>query len=118
MKSQANAPAPSGRQGGKSPLFPAKPPSGASPALFRGQDLLLGFLLVVATLLVYQPAWYGHILFDDNGHLTKPALRSWTGLLRIWTQVGATQQYYPLAHSAFWAEQKLWGDSNARLPPR
>jgi tetratricopeptide (TPR) repeat protein len=24
---------------------------------------------------------------------------------------GATQQYYPLLHSAFWVEHKLWGDS-------
>ena len=24
---------------------------------------------------------------------------------------GATQQYYPLLHSAFWLEHKLWGDA-------
>jgi hypothetical protein len=38
-------------------------------------------------------------------------LRSWHGLVEVWTQVGATQQYYPLVHSVFWIEQKLWGDS-------
>lgn len=25
--------------------------------------------------------------------------------------MGATQQYYPLLHSAFWIEHRLWGDS-------
>ena len=61
-------------------------------------------------LLAYQPAWNGKPIWDDNAHLTKPELRSWTGLARIWTELGATQQYYPLAHSAFWLEHKLWGD--------
>ena len=27
------------------------------------------------------------------------------------SKLGATQQYYPLLHSAFWLEHKLWGDS-------
>ena len=30
---------------------------------------------------------------------------------RIWSELGATQQYYPLLHSAFWLEHRLWGDS-------
>ena len=70
-----------------------------------------GLLLVVITLLAYQPAWNGKPIWDDDGHITKPELRSLDGLGRIWTNPGATQQYYPLAHSAFWVEHKLWGDS-------
>ena len=31
--------------------------------------------------------------------------------MRIWTEPGATQQYYPLAFSAFWLQHRLWGDS-------
>ena len=38
-------------------------------------------------------------------------MRSWHGLYRIWFDLGATQQYYPLLHSAFWVEHKLWGDA-------
>lgn len=38
------------------------------------------------------------------------ALRSLDGLRDIWFKLGATQQYYPLLHSAFWLEAKLWGD--------
>jgi protein O-mannosyl-transferase len=72
---------------------------------------LLSLLLVIATLIAYQPAWRGQPIWDDSGHLTKPELRSLGGLARIWTQLGATQQYYPLVHSVFWVEQRLWGNS-------
>lgn len=59
--------------------------------------------------LAYVPAFSGGFLWDDSGHVTRPDLRSWGGLLRIW-EPGQTQQYYPLLHSAFWIEQRLWGD--------
>jgi protein O-mannosyl-transferase len=66
--------------------------------------------LVVLTLAAYQPAWRGGMLWDDEKHLTAPALQSVDGLQRIWTELGATQQYYPIVHSAFWLEHQLWGD--------
>src|SRR6267143_1172847 len=72
---------------------------------------LFSLALIVATALVYLPAWNGKPIWDDNAHITQPELRSGHGLVEIWTQVGATQQYYPLVHSVFWIEQKLWGDS-------
>jgi tetratricopeptide (TPR) repeat protein len=67
--------------------------------------------IVVATLVAYSPALRGGLLWDDASHVTQPALQSWHGLWRIWTHVGATQQYYPLLHSAFWIEHRLWGDT-------
>jgi tetratricopeptide (TPR) repeat protein len=70
-------------------------------------------LLLAATLLAYQPAWNGQPLWDDAAHMTKPALRSAAGLASIWTQLGATQQYYPLMHTVFWLEYHLWGESTA-----
>src|SRR5712691_4745188 len=72
---------------------------------------LFGFALIVATALAYLPAWHGKPIWDDNAHITQPELRSGHGLVEIWTRPGATQQYYPLVHSVFWIEQKLWGDS-------
>jgi protein O-mannosyl-transferase len=75
------------------------------------RDLVLGLLLFVFTLAVYQPAWNGKPLWDDEAHITKIELRSPGGLARIWTEPGATQQYYPLLHSVFWLEYHLWGDS-------
>jgi hypothetical protein len=50
-------------------------------------------------------------LWDDAGHITRPDLRSLHGLWRIWFEIGATQQYYPVLHSAFWLEHRQWGDS-------
>ncbi|MGA2030947.1 MAG: tetratricopeptide repeat protein [Thermoguttaceae bacterium] len=67
--------------------------------------------LLLAVLLTYRPAWNGGFLWDDNAHITRSELRSWHGLYRIWFDVGATVQYYPLACSAFWVEHKLWGDA-------
>jgi len=72
---------------------------------------LFSLALIVATAVAYLPAWNGKPIWDDNAHITQPELRAWHGLVEVWTQVGATQQYYPLVHSVFWIEQKLWGDS-------
>jgi tetratricopeptide (TPR) repeat protein len=63
------------------------------------------------TLVAYYPAWQGAPLWDDDAHLTRPELRSIQGLGRIWFDVGATQQYYPVVHSAFWVMHRLWGDA-------
>lgn len=68
-------------------------------------------LLLLTTILVYSPALNGVVLWDDDEHITKPELQSIGGLYRIWFELGATQQYYPLLHSAFWFEHKLWNDS-------
>jgi tetratricopeptide (TPR) repeat protein len=72
---------------------------------------LKGWLLLIAVIFVYQPVWHGKPIWDDDAHLTPPGLRSSQGLARIWIEPGATQQYYPLVHSIFWVEYKLWGDS-------
>lgn len=69
-----------------------------------------GVMLLVA-LAAYWPALKGGFLWDDAGHVTSPELRPLTGLWRIWFEPGTTQQYYPLLHSAFWLEQRLWGDA-------
>lgn len=71
----------------------------------------MGLLLLAATLVAYLPALNGALLWDDNMHVTRPDLQSLHGLWRIWFDLGATQQYYPLLHSAFWLEHRLWGDA-------
>ena len=67
--------------------------------------------IFAATLLAYLPALRGSLLWDDDHHVTPPALQSLHGLWRIWFDPSATQQYYPLLHTAFWLEHRLWGDS-------
>ena len=67
--------------------------------------------LFTSVFIVYFPALHGTRLWDDSGHITRPDPQSLHGLWRIWFDVGATQQYYPVLHSAFWLEHRLWGDA-------
>ncbi len=69
-----------------------------------------GALIVLATFAAYLPALSGDFIWNDRDYVTAPALRSLGGLARIWTEPGATQQYYPLLHSAFWVQHRLFGD--------
>jgi tetratricopeptide (TPR) repeat protein len=70
-----------------------------------------GVLLVLATVVAYLPSLSGDFIWNDSDYVTAPALRSLHGLARIWTELGATQQYYPLLHSAFWVQHRLFGDN-------
>ncbi len=71
----------------------------------------MGALLVLATIVAYLPSLSGEFIWNDSDYVTAPALRSLHGLVRIWTVLGATQQYYPLLHSAFWVQHRLFGDN-------
>ena len=75
------------------------------------RNFLIGLGLLATTLLVYFPALRAGFIWNDSDYVTAPALRSLDGLARIWFEVGATEQYYPVLHSAFWLEHKIWGDS-------
>ena len=92
------------------PNVSATPPRGTEP---RGEPLgshwLLPLLWVTA-IAAYYPALAGGMLWDDDAHVTRPALQGLDGLRRIWCDVGATQQYYPVLHTAFWVEHRLWAD--------
>jgi Tfp pilus assembly protein PilF len=84
-------------------------PTDAPPAPARA--LAFGALVFAVTLLAYLPAVQAAFIWNDSDYVTAPALQSVHGLWRIWTEVGATEQYYPLLHSAFWFEHRLWGDA-------
>ena len=68
-------------------------------------------ILAVATLLAYQPAWHGALLWDDYFNMTTPELRSPDGLRRIWFVPRTTQQYYPLLYTSYWLQDRCWADS-------
>jgi len=68
-------------------------------------------LTFCATLAAYGPVYRAGLIWNDEDYVTAPALRSLRGLGRIWFELGATQQYYPALHSAFWLEHRLWGDA-------
>ncbi len=92
-------------------MAPAFRANGTPTPPDRRQDLLLAGLLLAAAFLAYLPALHGGLILDDDLHITRPELQSLGGLWRIWFEIGATQQYYPALHTAFWVEHRLWGDA-------
>ena len=86
-------------------------PADPAPVLSWRRDFGAAALVFAATLIAYFPALRGGLIWDDDFHVTKPLLRSLHGLGLIWFHVGETPQYYPLLHSAFWVEHRLWGDA-------
>ena len=74
-------------------------------------DWFFCLILAIVTILAYQPAWHGGLLWDDDNCTTPRELRSLDGLGRIWFQPRATAQYYPLLYTSYWVQQRLWGDS-------
>ena len=77
----------------------------------RVQLVITVAVLFTATLAAYWPAVRAEFIWNDRDYVTAPELRSTEGLARIWFEVGATEQYYPLLHSAFWVQHRLWGDN-------
>src|SRR5580658_10517590 len=77
----------------------------------RGLTELAAVALALLTAAAYWPALRGGFVWDDDGHVTRPELQSLHGLARIWFEPGATQQYYPVLHSLFWVEHRLWDDA-------
>src|SRR5690242_16692356 len=94
---------------------PVERDNGPSPKMHRPtiglRDAGTLLLLFCVTLAAYLPALRGGLVWDDAMHVTQPELQSVKGLWRIWFELGATQQYYPLLHSAFWLEHRVWGDA-------
>jgi tetratricopeptide (TPR) repeat protein len=67
-------------------------------------------VILIATFAAYAPALRGGFIWDDEDYVTgNPLLKNLDGLGRIWFDVGATPQYYPLVHTTFWIEYHLWG---------
>jgi protein O-mannosyl-transferase len=87
--------------------MPVRPPPWRRLAGAWGPALLVFGL----TFACYWPALRGTQLWDDSAHIIRADLRPLHGLVRIWTEFHATQQYYPVLYSAFWVEHRLWGDN-------
>jgi hypothetical protein len=63
--------------------------------LWSRQDWLFALLLLIFTTLAYLPALNGTPIWDDDAHITRPELRSWDGLIKIWTQPGISSGVTP-----------------------
>ena len=92
-----------------SPAISPRPPASS----LTGREWLFVFAIIAAVFVAYQPTWRAGFIWDDDAHVTPPNLQSWHGLWRIWFDVGAVQQYYPLLHTTSWLEYPLFGDNPA-----
>jgi tetratricopeptide (TPR) repeat protein len=79
----------------------------------RVRSIWLGVIVCCSTVVAYLPALKAGFIWNDDDYVTSPRLQSLHGLGQIWFKVGATEQYYPLLHSAFWVEYRLFGDDPA-----
>src|SRR5467141_2872917 len=70
----------------------------------------LGILaLCLLTVLIYQPAWHGGFIWDDDRYVIHNALLTAPdGLRRIWFSLDAPSQYFPLAYTVLRVERSLW----------
>jgi hypothetical protein len=66
-------------------------------------------VIFIVAIAAYWPALGAGFVWDDDGFVTRPEMQSLHGLWRIWFDVGSTEQYYPVLHSAFWLEHRIWG---------
>ena len=67
-------------------------------------------ILVVVTLLTYQPAWNGGFIWDDDEYVVNnELLTAPDGLRRIWFSLDSPSQYFPLVYTSFRIEHALWG---------
>lgn len=81
--------------------------SGAASSAAAWRSAAAVFLLAV---IVYLPALRADFIWDDDDYVTEnETLRDGRGLRRIWFEIGAVPQYYPLVHTTFWLEYRLWG---------
>ena len=69
------------------------------------------WLIFAAVLLAYLPVLRNGFVWNDTDYVTRPELQPLSGLGQIWFHPGATEQYYPVLHTAFWIEHRLWGES-------
>lgn len=89
----------------------ASPPADFAHTLPAGwKTFLLAAALVAITANAYAPVFQCGYIWDDDSYVTKnPLLPSAGGLSRIWFELGATPQYYPLVFTSFWTEYHLFG---------
>ena len=109
---------PNGNGAPRAPLIPSVPP--LAPGMFPGAPMALGAAIALAgavlCLLVavsYFPALSGGFVWDDVVLTKATPLHAWSGLAQIWFTPRALLpyegHYWPLLHTTFWLEHKLWG---------
>jgi len=89
--------------------MPARASTGVTAGL-RFPTWLLAVLLMLVTVLAYQPVWRAGFIWDDDGFLVEnPLIKAGDGLYRFWCTTAAPD-YFPLTSTTLWLEWRLWGN--------
>lgn len=76
----------------------------------RKKSLLILALICVAAIVAYIPAMQAGYIWDDDAYVEENmTLKTVGGILDIWFSPFSIPQYYPLVHTTFWIEYRLWG---------
>ncbi len=76
----------------------------------RKKTALLLSLIGLTAIVAYLPALQAGFIWDDDDYIeNNVALQTWSGVLRIWSDPTSIPQWYPLVHTSFWIEYRLWG---------
>ena len=71
---------------------------------------LTALAIIALAIVAHAPATDGGFIWDDDDYVSRnETLEDLAGLGRIWFELGAVPQYYPLVHTTFWIEYRLWG---------
>ena len=76
------------------------------------RDALTALILAVLVGVSYFPALLGGFVWDDVIFAEEPVIHRWSGLWRIWfspADIKKEGHYWPIVHTTFWLEHKLWG---------
>ncbi len=72
--------------------------------------LAVAALIALLAAAVYWPVVDCGFVWDDDDYVTQnPVLRTLGGFYCIWFEPRSLPQYYPLVHTTFWLEYRLWG---------
>lgn len=90
------------------------PPAAVSAARLDPQgawrDWLGLAVLCLATAAIYFPALDGDFQWDDRDQFAGlREIQEPGGVIRAWTQLNPSAQYYPLSHTLFWLLYQLFG---------
>src|SRR5438552_2051112 len=77
---------------------------------FGRRDWLFAAALVVAVFLLYQPAWHGKFILDDEFSVLDNSVFKPGSIARIW-EPGVCIRYWPLTFTVFRLEYALWGQN-------
>ena len=71
---------------------------------------LMAGMLVLMTVLAYQPVWHAGFIWDDDAFLLdNPLIKAGDGLYRFWCTTAAPD-YFPMTSTTLWLEWRLWGN--------